>query len=358
MSFLDGDFDDELNKELENVNYTSTPVVAATETAQKTKTKVSKKRKKPEESVLKKLTNRKKHLTRDAAVIDEIRRMQAEHDTVDQSKPVDGFGMTEEIHEANAKATRMLEELDALLNIGNAAVQATNKYSILIGQLERHRTESNVLDRTCAVFTKLLQAVASARDSCSRLPTEFAQMLVRHEAYMRASSSALVPSGISIIGAPSGDSASNNDRQLTVVTASTQPMALVRFGGPQSKSTFKLVADDRSAGQVSEMQNSYLSTSMMHHNYNPLQTVTATNAARRDSQRRAAQLQAGSEFMPELFGTKQQMAVEAAAAAVLTGETPRAIAAAAPPPRLAIQHASHREAAEAAAATMDSAREL
>lgn len=82
-------------------------------------------------------------------------------------------------------------------------------------------------------------------------------------------------------------------------------MAVVTFNGPQSRNTFRLVADTNTRARTSDLKNSYLATSMMHANYDPRNTVTATNAARRDAQRRVAELQTGAEIIPDLFGARQ-----------------------------------------------------
>lgn len=342
MSTLDSIFESELDKELEKVTAADSIASLVTNSdAQPSDAKPKKKRvkRKAEESELVKATNRKKRVSRNTAVVEEIQRMRDEHAAIEQTKPIDGISMAEEINAARERAIAMLEELEHLLSVGTAAVQASTKYAVLVGLLERHRTESAVLEKTCAVFTKMLNSVASARDSCARLPAEFLQLLLRHEAYMRASSSALVPSGISVLASSSSAvaAAANaaKDKQLSnnvalTPTSSMQRSGIVRYGGPQSSSTFKLHVEERTPAQVSELQNSFLATSMMHHNYNPLQTVTGTNALMRDAQRRAASLIAGSEFMPELLGANQQ-ALEAAKAQEVLGVQPRLTAAASAP---------------------------
>lgn len=294
----------------------------------------------PEQTQMKKKIRRVKRMTTSTVLKTEVTRMQQQETEEQTSTPVDGIGLEREIREAGERASVLLTRLDALLDVGMGAVTATAKYAQLLAQLRAHRAESDVVERVCEVFNKLLATTASARDSCARLPAEFGRMLLRHEAFMRASTSALVPRGISVFAGASATDAKSGRRQQLLLTDGREggpPAALVQFGGPQSKATYRLVCEQPTRAQASELRNSYLATSMMNANYDPRITTTAMNAARRDEQRRVARTIVGNEVVPQLFGAEQARlmagrldAAAAAAAAVtapVTGRTPMLAAA-------------------------------
>jgi len=292
-----------------------------------TKPKKSKKRKQPdtasdvaittttttttETSSKKKKTRRVKRVSSTSVFAKEIKRM---NESVDEAngeggKSINGLEMEQEIREAEERAVRLLNELKEFLERATPAYVATDKYSQLATQMEKHRAESVVIDRIALIFHKMLSLASAARESCAKLPGEFAQMLLRHESFMRASASSLVPSGISVFAPKgaltNGHDAANQSTALVPASSSSNSTAVVTFNGPQSRNTFRLVSESNTRARTSDLQNSYLSTSMMHFNYTPLNTVTATNSARRDAQRRAAQLKAGGEVMPNLYGARQ-----------------------------------------------------
>jgi len=255
----------------------------------------------------KKKVRRVKRLDTKAALGAELQKMQDETDKGDEIAGVSGLQMRDEIAAAQHRAVTLLGELDELLDRSRDATEATTKYSQLLAQVKKHASKSVVLDKVAVLFAKLVAATEAARHSCSRLPREYAQVLLRQEAYMRASANALVPAGIAVLSPEAGNQ---------LVSASPRSTtALTQYGGPQSRSTFRLVAADPSRARVAELQGSFLATSMLNANYDPAITVSATNAARREAQRRAAQLKAGGEVMPELFGHQQLL--EATATATL-----------------------------------------
>lgn len=253
----------------------------------------------------KKKVRRVKRLDTKAALGAELQKMQDETDKGDEIAGVSGLQMRDEIAAAQHRAVTLLGELDELLNRSRDATEATTKYSQLLAQVKKHASKSVVLDKVAVLFAKLVAATEAARHSCSRLPREYAQVLLRQEAYMRASANALVPAGIAVLSPNAGDQ---------LVAAAPRSTALTQYGGPQSRSTFRLVAADPSRARVAELQGSFLATSMLNANYDPAITVSATNAARREAQRRAAQLKAGGEVMPELFGHQQLLEAATATA--------------------------------------------
>ena len=318
LNNLSGDDDDDHNNVAVDADYQS----PATEENKPRKPKKSKKRKQPDtadvvaapvaKSAKKKQTRRVKRVSSTSVFAKEIKRM---NESVNEAngeggKSINGLEMEKEIREAEESAVHLLSELKEFLDRATPAYVATDKYSQLATQMEKHRSESVVIDRIAAIFHKMLSVATAARESCAKLPGEFAQMLLRHESFMRASASSLVPSGISVF-APSGtitngsNGTSSQSTALVPMSSSSNSTALVTFNGPQSRNTFRLVAESNTRARTSDLQNSYLSTSMMHHNYAPRNTVTATNSARRDAQRRAAQLKAGGEVMPDLYGARQ-----------------------------------------------------
>ena len=249
----------------------------------------------------------------------EMEKLRAENATTDEIASLDATTITREIRDAAESSTALLERLNQILEIGDDATEQLNKYAQLLSLLEKHKSESVVVQRVCDVFQRLLRSTTLARNSCSRLPNQFAQMLIRVEAFMRATTSALVPQGIAVLQQQSTDgeraaltASAPAEGQLALV-GGERPTALVRYGAPQSRSTFRLEVADVSRAEVSELQNTYLSTSMMHANFDPRITVSSTNGARRDAQRRAAQLKAGNEIAPELFGAKQLALMQAGA---------------------------------------------
>lgn len=258
-----------------------------------------------------KKATRTKRVSTTAVLSEEVQRMQNENET-SESAALDRQAIAAEIRSAEERAARLLEKLDAVLKTGGEAVEATAKYSQLQAQLERHRSKSVVIDRVCAIFKNFLQVMAACRNSCARLPAEFAQMLIRQEAYIRASASALVPQGMSVLvdrrraeKQAAKDSETQNQLALVPTASDSGSTAVVTYGGPRNKATFKLVASEQTRSDINALQNSYLGTSMLNASYDARTTVQATTQARREAQRRAAQLKAGAEIMPALFGTLQ-----------------------------------------------------
>ena len=226
----------------------------------------------------------------------------------EQALHIDPNTIEKEIKDAELNAVRMLDELKEFLDRSSLAAAATEKYSQLAAQMEKHRSQSAVIDKVSTVFQKVVGATAAARESCAKLPAEFAKMLLRHESFMRASASSLVPTGLSVYVPSTANNQATSNALITTsnaATSSQNSMAVVTFNGPQSRNTFRLVADTNTRARTSDLKNSYLATSMMHANYDPRNTVTATNAARRDAQRRVAELQTGAEIIPDLFGARQ-----------------------------------------------------
>jgi len=264
-------------------------------------------------------TRRVQRVSNETALADEINRMQSEN--ADADAAIDAVRMRATIADAEQHAVALLARLDALLTVGAEAVAATKRYGQLRAQLEKQRGESAVVARVCDVFGKLLQATERARDSCAQLPVQFGQMYIRHEAFMRASSSALVPQGLALLrrsSPPSSLTSSATENGTLAVTAaaaaaavSTTPppssneraVALVHYGGAQSRQAFRLEEREPSQARVTELHNTYLGTSMLNANFDPRVTAEAKRLKRVDTQRRAAHLRAGGEVMPELFAS-------------------------------------------------------
>lgn len=310
MSFL---LEEELDKALENVNATAPATVA----------KEKKKRKAvavPRGNLREKVRKVTRH-TKTSNFAKEIRKLQKDSgDALKNAQPVDGRQIMQEIRDAEARATKSLEELDQLLRVGENAIQQTAKYANLISRIEQHSHESQVLDKVLAVFTKFITAASNARESCTRIPREFADMLVKTDLFMRASSSSLVPTGMGVfVDAANGQLATKNSHQ-----------SIVTFSGPRSSNTFKLVSEEASRADISALENSYLATSMLNSNFDPRMLSAAKSSAQRDAQRQAALLSAGNEVTPALYGSEQYRKLQESIGAVARNALPA-------PERLAIE---------------------
>jgi len=241
----------------------------------------------------------------------EMAKLRSERGAVDTAAAMDPVVMGAEIRAAADRSVALLEKLDAVLSVADAATEEMTKYAQLIGSLERNAGESAVIERVCAVFRRLIHSTTQAKNSCTRLPNEFAQMLIRHNAFMRATTSALVPHGISVItsnSAPSATPSTDASGQQVALVASSGPTALVKYGGRNSSSAFTLTSADLSQTQVTELQNTYMATSTMHADFNPQITATAANAAQRSVQRRAAFSKKRDEFVSEA-GVSERLAL-------------------------------------------------
>jgi len=324
MSFL---LDEELDKALENIE-TQHPTAAD---EKKTKAK----KRKADAALagnLKAKVRKATRGTKNSNFTKEIKKLQQEsEDVVKNAQPVDGQSMMNEIREAEARAVKALSELDILLRVGGEAIQQTAKYANILAQLDQHRSESQVLEKVNVIFTKFISAAANARESCSRIPREFAEMLVKTDTFMRASSSSLVPTGMSVlVDQAKKDAAEASANGQLVVRKPHQ--SLVTFAGPRSTNTFKLVVEDANRAQISALENSYLATSMLNSNFDPRISAAAKNSAQRDAQRQVALLNAGNEVTPELYGSAQYRKLQETVGAVARNTIMA-------PERLAIEHA-------------------
>lgn len=334
MSFL---LDDELDKALKNVKAQQTSTATAAAAAVSEKKNKTKKRKADAASSttgnLEAKVRKAGRGTKNSNFTKEIKKLQQEsEDVVKNAQPVDGQSMINEIREAEARAVKALSELDILLRVGGDAICQTAKYANLLSQLEQHRSESQVLEKVNVIFTKFIAAAANARESCARIPREFAEMLVKTDTFMRASSSSLVPTGMSVLVDQARKDAAEASANGQLVVRKPQ-QAMVTFAGPRSTNIFKLVVEDANRAQISALENSYLATSMLNSNFDPRISAAAKNSAQRDAQRHVALMNAGNEVTPELYGSQQYRKLQETVGAVARSALLMA------PERLAIEEA-------------------
>lgn len=304
MSFFD---DAELDKELKKIG---TANVATTETV--TAEATVKKRKTPSAASVSSLKKKLRRGPKTNHLAKEIKKLHSEESEAQRKESfVDGREMLKEIQQAETRALQTLSELDILLDVSTDAIAETTKYTNLIAQLEQNKTESALLEKVCSIFSKLVATTMAARETCANMPREFADLLSKTDAFMRASSSSLVPSGMSVFAKQS----EQHNGQLVVQKGA--PGAVVRFDGSRGTNTFRLVCEDANRTEVSELENSYLATSMMQQSFDARVSTSAKSNAQRDAQRKTALLNAGNEVTPALYGSAQYRELQKTIGAVV-----------------------------------------
>ena len=228
----------------------------------------------------------------------------------------EGQTLEREIRQQRAEALEKLEQLDRVLENGEAAANEIKRYKTLIDQCEKASRESKLLGRVHDVLRKMLVVGERSRAMCAKLPERYRALLVRHEAFTRSSVRALAVQGKTanankfVTAAGAAAAAGTNGSQALVgynrnQDAVTNVPAVVRVGSGDR--AFELTMEHAAQYTNRKITRGYWQTSTMRNNFAPTVTATRASTQRIEQQRRAQRKRHARETLPALFTTSQPL---------------------------------------------------